>query len=158
MAAISAARTADRRRQRTARPHKVTVRLSDAELATIQQRAAEMSLTPASYLAEIGQAARPAAIPAAPDSEQTTRPGRLVAEQGRRFSVLERRCLAAELFSVHRKLRGVATNINQLARVANSTGHQEPAQVRAATEAVIRYLVRLDAVVTALDPRDEPGT
>lgn len=158
MAVISAARTAERRRRRTARPHKVTVRLSDAELATIQQRAAEMSLTPASYLAEIGQAARPAAIPTTPDSERPTKPGRLVAEQGRRFSVLERRCLAAELFGVHRLLIGVATNLNQLAKVANSTGHQEPAQVRAVAEAVSRYLAQLDAVVTALDPRPEPGT
>lgn len=161
MAAISAAHSAQRRRRRTPRPHKVTVRLSDAELAQIQQRAGEMGLTPASYLAEIGQAARPAAIPTSPDGQPGgQRPesgGRLVAEQGRRFSVLERRCLAAELFGVHRLLVGVGTNLNQLAKVANSTGQQEPAQVSAAADAVTRYLPRLKAVVAALDPRPEPG-
>jgi Bacterial mobilisation protein (MobC) len=129
----------------------------------IQQRASEMGLTPASYLAEIGQAARPAAIPpppttASPDSEQPAQPHRLVAEHGRRFSVLERRALAAELMGVRRLLSGAATNLNQLAKAANSTGHQQPAQVHAATEAITRYLTRLDTVVTTLDPREEPGS
>lgn len=75
-----------------------------------------------------------------------------MAEQGRGFGVLERRGLAAELFGVHRLLRGVATNLNQLAKVANSTGHV-PAEVAVAAAAVSRYLPRLKAVVAALDPR-----
>jgi mobilization protein NikA/mobilization protein MobC len=187
VAEISAARGADRRRRRAPRPHKVTVRLSDAELAVIQQRAGEMGLTLASYLAEIGQAARPAAVPnesddpgrtgghghaggheaggdnghghadghsghGHPDGHGRGHGGRLVAERGRPLGVVERRGVAAELFGVHRLLVGVSTNLNQLAKVANSTG-RVPAEVPVAAAAVSRYLPRLKAVVAALDPR-----
>jgi hypothetical protein len=149
----------ERRRRRVeggGRPHQVKVRFTDEELARVKARAISAGLTPASYLAEIGQAARPGVVSGVLEASANGSggsPGGLLVEQGRTFGVLERRALAAELFSVRRLLVGVATNLNQLAKVANSTGRQEPVQVAAAAAAVSRYLSRLDAVVAALDPR-----
>lgn len=152
--------TARRRRREEGggRPHKVTVRLTDAEFERIRARAIGVGLTPASYLAEVGQAAKvseasgPGDGPAVPASGVAGDAARLLVEKGRAFGVLERRALAAELFGVRRLLIGVGTNLNQLARVANSTG-EVPTQVGVAAGAVQRYLVRLEAVVSALDPR-----
>lgn len=125
----------------------------------MRRGATEMGLTPASYLAEIGQAAVPASSNGAARDDGANGAGdgaRLVTEAGRPLRVLERRAVAAELMAVRRLLSGVATNLNQLARVANSTGQWTPAQVAAAAAAVIRYLPRLEAVVAALDPRGRP--
>jgi mobilization protein MobC len=150
-----------RRRLPGGRANQVLVKLSDAELARVNQRAVEMGLTASSYLAEIGQAAQPAAVPNEADElgrdlgdgrgRGAAGGGRLVAEQGRPLTVLERRAVAAELFGVRRLLIGVATNLNQLAKVANSTG-RVPGEVPVAAAAVSRYLPRLAAVVAALDP------
>lgn len=136
------------------------MRFTDDELARVRRGASEMGLTPASYLAEIGQAAVPASSNGAARDDGANGAGEgarlVVAEAGRPLRVLERRAVAAELMAVRRLLSGVATNLNQLARVANSTGHWTPAQVAAAAAAVIRYLPRLEAVVAALDPRGRP--
>lgn len=144
------------------RTNQVLVKLSDAELARVEQRAAEMGLTASSYLAEIGQAAQPAAVSNGADDRgrdlggvrghDAAGGGRLVAERGRPLTVLQRRAVAAELFGVRRLLVGVATNLNQLAKVANSTG-RVPGEVPVAAAAVSRYLPRLAKVVAALDPR-----
>lgn len=148
-----------RRRLPGGRPNQVLVKLSDAELARVNRRAAEMGLTVSSYLAEIGQAAEPAAVSNGTDDlghagghAAGHGGGRLVVEAGRPLRVLERRAVAAELFGVRRLLIGVATNLNQLAKVANATG-RVPAEVPVAAAAVSRYLPRLAAVVAALDPR-----
>lgn len=148
-----------RRRRRVepgGRQNQLLVRLTDEERARIEQRAAEMGLTPASYLAEIGQAAVPAGANGSPEGDGANGAGdgaRMVTEVGRPLRVLERRAVAAELMAVRRLLSGVATNLNQLARVANTTGHLNPSQLAAAAAAVIRYLPRLETVVAALDPR-----
>lgn len=151
-----------RRRVPGGRTNQVLVKLSDAELARVNRRAAEMGLTASSYLAEIGQAAQPAAVSDGADDLGPTGGhdgdhvgvggGRLVVEVGRPLGVLERRAVAVELFGVRRLLVGVATNLNQLAKVANSTG-RVPGEVAVAAAAVSRYLPRLAAVVAALDPR-----
>ncbi len=137
------------------------MRLTEQEYARVESRAVAAGLTPASYLAEIGQAARTAQADAAQaDAEHTTElvpeGRRLLVEEGRVFGVLERRALAAELMAVRRLLSGVATNLNQLAKVANSSGHVLPSQVGAVATAAQRYLERLAAVVATLDPRG-PG-
>ncbi|WP_028927921.1 hypothetical protein [Pseudonocardia acaciae] len=66
-----------------------------------------------------GIAIPPPSTTASPDSEQPAQPHRLVAEHGRRFSVLERRALAAELMGVRRLPSGAATNLNQLAKAGD---------------------------------------
>lgn len=161
----------ERRRRRVeggGRTRKVTVRLTEQEYTRVAARAGLMGLTVASYLAEIGQAARaapPDAAPAGQDGTSTSGErasggsapdgggvGGLLVERGRGFGVLERRALAAELFGVRRLLSGVATNLNQLAKVANATGRVDP-RVPATAAAVGRYVGRLDSVVVALDPR-----
>jgi hypothetical protein len=148
--------------RRGGRDNSVHVRLTDEELTLIEARAVGAGLTTASYLAEIGKAARPAVLASSLElgvdgggdvgAVAPCAPGGLLAEQGRVFGVLERRALAAELLGVRRILSGVATNLNQLAKVANSTG-QVPPQVNPAADAVLRYLGRLEAVVAVLDPR-----
>jgi hypothetical protein len=143
--------------QRGGRDNSVHVRLTDEELALVEARAIGAGLTTASYLAEIGKAARPAVLsnPLEPTESGEVAPEGLLVEQGRGLGVLERRAFAAELMAVRRILSGVATNLNQLAKVANSTG-QAPPQVGATAAAVLRYLPRLEAVAVALDPRPRP--
>lgn len=84
----------------------VKVRLTPAEVAEVERRAADAGLTMSRFLAESG----------------------LVAD---RRTVGERRALYAALQAAKRTVAGAATNLNQLARVANSTG-RVPAEVPAA--------------------------
>lgn len=152
-----------RRRRRVesgGRPNQVKVRFTDEELARVRSRAAEVGLTAASYLAEIGQAARPG-LPTPAGEQATGATGivvpapreRLVIERGGGFGVMERRALATELAAVRRILSGVATNLNQMAKIANSRGHQLPMQVAAAAAMAMRHMARLNDLELALDPR-----
>jgi hypothetical protein len=127
------------------------VRFTAEEFAPVVARAAEVSLIPASYLAEIGRAARSGR---AADDPAGTDAGGLVVERVRPLGVLERPALASELYSARRLLAGAANNLNQLARVGNAVG-QLPRQVNMAAAAVTRYLRRFDAVLTALQARPD---
>lgn len=127
---------ARRRRRFGGRAHRVTVRLDDAEFTAITARAAASRLTVASYLAVAGRQN------ATGDSEG-----------GGGWSVEQRRALVAELFSVQRVLRGVATNLNQLTALANTQREIPPAVVGAA-EAAGRLMARVERVVVALDPEE----
>lgn len=57
--------------------------------------------------------------------------------------------LLSELFAVHRLLAGVANNVNQLARVANSTGAVPP-ETHAVLDAARRGAERIDQLVDDL--------
>jgi hypothetical protein len=127
------------------------VRFTAEEFAPVVARAAEVGLTPASYLAEIGRVARSSR---AADDPAGTDAGALVVERVRPLGVLGRRALASELYSARRLLAGAANNLNQLARVGNAVG-QLPPQVNMAAAAVTRYLRRFDAVLAALQARPD---
>lgn len=67
-------------------------------------------------------------------------------------TVTDRRDAMAELFALHRLLAGIANNVNQLARAANST-----AEVPAETGAVLaRVRVVADRIDTAIDGLSRP--
>ena len=121
-----------RRRREGGRAHRVTVRLDDAEFTAIAARAAASRLTVASYLAAAGNR----------DATGGTGGG---------WSVEQRHALVAELFTVQRVLRGVATNLNQLTALAN-TQREIPPAVTATAEAASRLMARVEQVVDALDP------
>lgn len=147
-----------RRRRRVehgGRPIKVTVRFTAEEFAPVAARAAEVGLTPASYLAEIGRAARSSRAADDAVAADAGGSGGLVAERVRPLGVLERRALARDLCSARRLLAGAANNLNQLTRVGNAVGELPP-QVNMAAAVVTRYLRRFDAVLAVLEPR--PGT
>jgi Mobilization protein NikA len=120
-----------RRRREGGRAHRVTVRLDDAEFTAIAARAAASRLTVASYLAAAGN-----------------RDGR----GGGGWSVEQRRVLVAELLTLQRVLRGVATNLNQIAALGNAQ-RRVPPEVGAAAEAAGRLMTRVEQVVVALDPK-----
>lgn len=119
-----------RRRREGGREHRVQVRLDGEEYAAIAARAAAARLTVASYLAAAGS--RDAA-------------------GGGGWSVEQRSALVAELFTVQRVLRGVATNLNQLTALAN-TQRVIPPAVAATAEAVGRLMARVEQVMVALNP------
>ncbi|MFG1804652.1 hypothetical protein ACGFI4_31365 [Micromonospora carbonacea] len=124
--------TRSRRRRHNAEPRRrhVTVRFSDEEYGTVLANAAAARLAVAAYLAEVGTAPL---VPAA-------------AERG---SGAEASPLLVELMSVHRQVRGAATNLNQAVARLHSTG--EPAGDLAATAAYLaRIAARVDDLVTAI--------
>lgn len=121
-----------RRRRSGGRAHRVTVRLDDEEFTAVTARAVASRLTVASYLAAAG----------ARDATGGTGGG---------WSVDQRRALVAELFTVQRVLRGVATNLNQLTALANTLRVIPPA-VAATVEGAARLMARVERVVVALDP------
>ena len=57
--------------------------------------------------------------------------------------------LLAQLFSAHRLLAGIANNVNQIAKAANSTGDM-PTQTPEVLAAVRRVAERIDALVDRL--------
>lgn len=61
----------------------------------------------------------------------------------------ERRNVMAELFQVHRLLAATANNVNQIARVANSTG-DIPVEAAATIAALRGTALKIDAVVERL--------
>jgi len=74
----------------------VWIRVDEVELAELERRAAAAGVSVARYAIEAALA--------------------------RADTAAERRVRAAELLAVQRMIRGMATNINQLAKVANSNG------------------------------------
>jgi hypothetical protein len=122
-----------RRRREGGRAHRVTVRLDDAEFTAIAARAAASRLTVASYLAAAGNR----------DAAGGT--------GGVGWSVEQRHALVAELFTVQRVLRGVATNLNQLTALAN-TQRVIPPAVGPVADAALRLMDRVERVVATLDP------
>lgn len=112
------------------RVHRVTVRLSEAEMAAVLANAAAARMATSAYLAEAGTAPL---VPA--PSEQNG-----AAEAGP---------LLVELMGVHRQVRGAAHNLNQAVARLHSTG--EPAGDLAATAAYLaRVAARVDELVTAI--------
>jgi hypothetical protein len=99
----------------------VLVRLSDAEKLQIQARAISAGVSMPRLLVE-------------------------AALLGSAQTASERRALVAELLAARRLVAALGNNVNQLARVANSTG-QVPSELAAAAAAVARATARLDAAV-----------
>jgi hypothetical protein len=73
--------------------------------------------------------------------------------------------LVDELLAIGRLLGRVGVNVNQIARVTNATGEQQPA-TEVALDAVVRVCARLEHLVTDMDasraarvprPRKPPG-
>ncbi|SCL43834.1 mobilisation protein (MobC) [Micromonospora citrea] len=111
------------------RVHRVTVRLSEAEMAAVEANAAAARMATSAYLAEAGSA--PLVSAAGPDGAAETGP------------------LLVELMGVHRQVRGAAHNLNQAVARLHSTG--EPAGDLAATAAYLaRVAARVDELVTAI--------
>lgn len=111
------------------RVHRVTVRLSEAEMAAVEANAAAARMATSAYLAEAGSA--PLVPAAGPDGAAETGP------------------LLVELMGVHRQVRGAAHNLNQAVARLHSTG--EPAEDLAATAAYLaRVAARVDELVTAI--------
>jgi len=61
----------------------------------------------------------------------------------------QRRAAMSELFAFRRQLTGLATNVNQLARAANTDG-QTPVGTRAAIAEIRAVVEKLDAVIEEL--------
>lgn len=89
---------ARRPRVRGGRPHRVDLVLSDSEYETLRLRALAAGVSVPRFVAEM----------------VLLSPGR---------SIPERRSETTRLAVVDRQLRGVATNLNQLAMKANASGH-----------------------------------
>jgi hypothetical protein len=113
-----------RSRQVEPRPHLVKVKLSDAERLALEARAIRIGVSVPRLLVEAALAG----------SAQT---------------LTERRALLGELFGARRLVAALGNNVNQLARVANSTG-RVPEELAAAAGAVVRVTARLDAAVRDL--------
>ena len=90
----------------------VKVRLTGAEMVEVRRRAATSGVSVARLLAE----------------------STLI---GDRYTLGERRAVVAELLAARRQVAGAANNLNQLARVANSTG-RVPFEVLEAAERMAR--------------------
>ncbi|MFC7387167.1 plasmid mobilization protein [Sphaerisporangium rhizosphaerae] len=110
------------RRQEGGRPHKHTVRLSDAEQDIIAARAAEAGVSVPRFLAEAG----------------------LAGEAG---AASERRAAAAELLAVRRMLATVGGALDQLSATAGATSEAHDA--RAMLHTTERILARLDELTAA---------
>ena len=119
------------------RPHVVSVRMNDAEYKQFLRRVAESGLTQQSYL-----------LAAALDNEITSSD-----------AVCELKAVNTALDGRDRQLRGIGTNANQMAHVANSTGelpveselsaiHQEVSECRSEIgkemKTIWQYLRRLN--------------
>ncbi|WP_051752891.1 plasmid mobilization protein [Streptosporangium amethystogenes] len=111
------------RREPGGRPHKHSVRMSDAEQAIVDARAGQAGVSVPRFLVEAGLA-------------------------GDAASASQLRANAAELLAARRLVAAVGVNLNQLAKVANATG-EVPAALEATMHATLRFLARLDAA-TAL--------
>lgn len=105
-------------RERTGRSHRVYV--SEDEAVRLAKRAAEQRVTVPRLLVES----------ALSDVETPT----------------ERRAAIAELFALRRSLAGMANNVNQLARAANTNG-RAPVGTGAALEGIVRAVERIDAAI-----------
>ena len=106
------------------RTHKVTVRLSPAELETVAGRAEAIGASVSRFLAES-------------------------ALTGTTPTLAERHSLIVELFGASRLVGAIGNHLHQLAKVAHTTG-QTPPELPAALRAVERALDRIQAAVDAL--------
>ncbi|REE98989.1 mobilization protein MobC [Thermomonospora umbrina] len=70
---------------------------------------------------------------------------------GNARTATERRAIVIEVLAVRRLVAALGNNVNQLAKVANSTG-EIPDQLPAVLDAVQRVLDRLDATASELAP------
>lgn len=129
---ITADRTGARRLMRAegGRRHVITVRVTDAELEAISTRAIGAGVSRQRLMVEAALAR--------------------VDEAGPAMTASERRALVVELLAARRQVAGLATNINQIAKAANS-GHP-PDDLATALRAIHRTLERLDTAVDALAP------
>lgn len=126
---------ARRRRRRAnaehARTERMNLRLTPEEVGMLALRAGERGVSPQRFLMEAAFA------PAQGQGGAT---------------VSEFKEAAATLFGVHRLLGGIANNVNQLARVANSTGEigEVGEELSATLEAVRRTSARIDATLEGM--------
>jgi hypothetical protein len=105
------------------RHEQLCVRLSTAEMQELRRRATAAGVSPQRYLLEASLGG-----------------GRIpVADRGRRID---------EFTHARRQLAGLATNINQLARAGNATGH-----IPAGTERAIRDIARVLDLLTRATER-----
>jgi hypothetical protein len=105
-------------RERTGRSHRVYV--SEDEAVRLAKLAAEQHVTVPRLLVESALSGR----------ETPT----------------QRRAVLAELFALRRSLAGMANNVNQIARVANTDG-RAPVGTAAALEGIVRAVERIDATI-----------
>ncbi|MEV4773073.1 hypothetical protein [Micromonospora humida] len=111
------------------RVHRVTVRLSAAEMAAVEANAAAARMATSAYLAEVGTAP----LVPAPAGGGGGEAGPLL----------------VELMGAHRQVRGAAHNLNQAVARLHSTG--EPSGDLAATAAYLaRVAARVDELVTTI--------
>jgi Bacterial mobilisation protein (MobC) len=117
----AAGRVPGRRQKRApgGRPHKHTVRLTDAQQEIVAARAAAAGVSVPLLLAEAAVA-------------------------GTAQTASERRAAANGRLAARRLLAAVGNNVNQLAKVANATGVVPPS-VEATMDGVLRMLAKLDA-------------
>jgi hypothetical protein len=114
------------RRQRKVggRPHQYLVRLSDEEKVQVEARAISLGVKVQTLFVES-------------------------VLHGGVATVSERHQLYRELTAVRRLVAALGNNVNQLARIANSTGYLEP-ETGAAMEATRRAVTRLDGLLAAM--------
>jgi len=136
----SAGRRGGRRQLRAVggRPHRATVRMTDAEFTALSARATAAGLSLPAWLVAAGLADR---TPGSGGGLQITG-----------MSAPERRAWAAEFVAARRLLRGVSTNVNQLAAGFNSTGEVGP-QLGAVLDATARVTARLGELTDRLAGR-----
>ncbi len=108
------------RRRQGGRVHVVKVRLDDVEAAELARRAEKAGVSGPRFLVE-------------------------AALVGDRQTVSERRALVTTLMAAKRQLAGVANNLNQLTRVANST-QRIPGEIPDALQRVARAADHLEDV------------
>ncbi len=118
-----------RRRVEGGRQHRYSVRLTDGENTLVSSAAEAAGLSVPHLIAETVL---------------------LSLTRRDRLALSDRRALAGELAALRRYLRAVGVNVNQVARVANSTGQMAPEVVPTA-EAVRRAVARLEAVLRDLE-------
>ena len=124
---------ARRRRVAGGRQHRHVVRVTPEEEARLLVLAGEYRVSVAKLLVDSALAAgtRDSAAPASPAGAGSAGP--------------VDRAVAVELFAAVRQLAGVATNVNQIARKANTTG-----EVAAETPATLRAVRECAASIEAL--------
>lgn len=74
---------------------------------------------------------------------------------GNRQTVSERHALYRTLLAARRSIAGAANNLNQLARVANTTG-RVPAELEDVAEAMVSASAALEATLVELAGRPGP--